>query len=782
LSEAPAQSATPQSVLQRNSTGPEVDALKRQLSMVGFDPGPLGEAFGTRTYRAVVAFQRNEGLEPDGIVGSRTWEALDHAVSTRAARQKGAAKRSATTTLAGDEMTGPSPASRITRTPSVEGVARLAQPMTAAALAKTLWEEHPGYPNRDRAIELLRTSEQNGSAPTRTAVDWVSAVESLLDEHAVGAQPGGLHGRLLIYGLTKVEPELGRLLEADGILDELRTVMTPDPETLFRAPPSASRGGRRADDAKLIADAPADVDLLDREGFATVLARLLRNQRGHSGFGSGPLLVHLYGPWGSGKTSLAGFLRRAFEKPEAISAEGEGVPDPWLFVTFNAWRHQRVAPPWWWLMDAIYHDAVRRSRRDGGLPLRRRIAVWWWRWGLMVLATLAITGLVVLAVAFGVLSIERLTQADNAVKAVLAFVVTAGSAITLFRSTRSSLLVGSPRAASAILRSGGDPFRRVHDRYRALTKRVHRRLIVFVDDLDRCQPNYVVELLEGIQTIFTDVPVTYVVAADREWVGQSFQGQYRDFGDVMSRPGRPMGYLFLEKTFAVSAPLPRPSATAQRRYRDAVLSGRDGGEEPITPEARADAWRLVGSASLDDAMDAVASLDVADGSAGARAVREAAASRVADAIVEGAQDRVLQPYLDLVEENPRTLKRLRNAYAIATVGRVTTGEVESDTNRDGLVRWTILALRWPRLAAYVLEHPEHLADFLPRPGAAGDGNVPVELAALRGDPALTKLLTEPAGEAQVSLVEWVVTEFGRPGVNSDTRFVPSVAPNASQTS
>ena len=759
MSEVPA-SAPTQSVLQRNSNGPEVDELKRQLAIVGFDPEPLGEGFGTRTYRAVVAFQQNEGLPADGVVGSRTWDALEHAISRQAAQSK-SAKQSATTTSAANEMADPSPASRITRSSSVERVARRPRPMTAAELARTLWNDHPDYPSRDRAIELLSASEQDGSATMRTAREWVDAVETLLDEHAMAAAPpGGLHGRLLIYGLTKVDPELGLLLGDHGIIDELRRMITPDPETLFRAPPSPSRRRVRTDDAKLIADGPAEIDLLDREGFATVLARLLRSQREHSGFGSGPLLVHLYGPWGSGKTSLAGFLRRAFEQPAAVSAEGDVAPDPWLFVTFNAWRHQRVAPPWWWLMDAIYHDAVRRGRRDGGLPLRRRIAVWWWRWGLMVLATLGIATLVVLAVVFGVLSIERLTQADDAVKAVLAFLITAGSAITLFRSTRSSLLVGSPRAASAILRSGGDPFRRVHDRYRALTKRVHRRLIVFVDDLDRCQPDYVVELLEGVQTIFTDVPVTYLVAADREWVGQSFQGQYRDFGDVMSRPGRPMGYLFLEKTFAVSAPLPRPSATAQRRYRDAVLTGGGGGEELITPEARADAWRLLGSASLDDAMDAVANLDATDGSAGARAVREAAASRVADAIVEGAQDQVLQPYLDLVEENPRTLKRLRNAYAIATVGRVTTGEVETDSNRDGLVRWTILALRWPRLGAYVLEHPEHLAHFLPRPAEAGDGEVPAELLALRGDPALTRLLTEPAGDEKVSLVEWVVTEFG----------------------
>ena len=281
---------------------------------------------------------------------------------------------------------------------------------------------------------------------------------------------------------------------------------------------------------------------------------------------------------------------------------------------------------------------------------------------------------------------------------------------------------------------------------------------MFVDDLDRCQPAYVVELLEGIQTIFGDIRITFLVAADREWIGESFQRQYGDFADVMGRPGRPMGYLFLEKVFAVSAPLPRPSLAALQRYRAAVLAGRSRMDERITPAARDEAWHQLESVSVDEAVvKAAATKD--DNSVTARAVREAAAAKVADAIQEGEEDPLLQPYLDLVEENPRALKRLRNAYAIATVGRVTAGETATDDDRDGLVRWTILALRWPRLAAYLLEHPKDLACFLPGSREAANGDVPGELAALRGDSALTRLLTEPAGETPSSLASWVVGEF-----------------------
>ena len=143
----------------------------------------------------------------------------------------------------------------------------------------------------------------------------------------------------------------------------------------------------------------------------------------------------------------------------------------------------------------------------------------------------------------------------------IAALATAGGTLyVLYRGARSALMLGSPRAASALLRSGGDPFRRIHDRFQKLADIIDNDMLVFIDNLDRCKPAYVVELLEGIQTIFYDVPVTYLVAANRDWVAHSFEKEYEDFTGVMKNPCRPLGYLFLERTFIASVPVPRPAA------------------------------------------------------------------------------------------------------------------------------------------------------------------------------------------------------------------------------
>lgn len=59
------------------STGPDVRVLQSVLNRMGYNSGAVDGVFGSRTYQAVVAFQRNSGLAADGVVGPATWSVLD---------------------------------------------------------------------------------------------------------------------------------------------------------------------------------------------------------------------------------------------------------------------------------------------------------------------------------------------------------------------------------------------------------------------------------------------------------------------------------------------------------------------------------------------------------------------------------------------------------------------------------------------------------------------------------------------------------------------------------
>ena len=180
------------------------------------------------------------------------------------------------------------------------------------------------------------------------------------------------HGRLeaLLDSAQKENPNNQMLAAA---IEELRPLLVEPPS----APKSTSSMGTVERDTSAASvtgasdavpthfDRPASADELGRQALAEVLADRLRRLRGEDTevprgewATRHALLVHLHAPWGAGKTSLLNLLRQELEVPRDARLLS------WIAVEFDAWEHQRLAPPWWWLLAAI--------RREGAVGLRRR--------------------------------------------------------------------------------------------------------------------------------------------------------------------------------------------------------------------------------------------------------------------------------------------------------------------------------------------------------------------------------------------------------------------------
>src|SRR5581483_4222401 len=110
-----------------------------------------------------------------------------------------------------------------------------------------------------------------------------------------------------------------------------------------------------------------------------------------------------------------------------------------------------------------------------------------------------------------------------------------------------------------------DPLEDVKARFTFLSRHLSP-LAILIDDLDRCRAEYVVELLEGMQTLFVgsrgaDEPkardesrprrasVAYIVAGEQAWICDSYLHVYSEFAETAKEPGRPFGYVFLERAF-----------------------------------------------------------------------------------------------------------------------------------------------------------------------------------------------------------------------------------------
>jgi hypothetical protein len=472
---------------------------------------------------------------------------------------------------------------------------------------------------------------------------------------------------------------------------------------------------RPQDSLPTVADEPASSDALGRATFARVIAGRLRDAYSDAEqFGRGAFMAHIHGPWGAGKSSVLNLLREELERPG----------NAWLVVGFNAWKHHRVRPPWWSLISAVYSSAVRRAAGRRKWHLR-----WiWWSWRLRADWAPVIGAAVVLwaFLSFGPLKI--LPAGNEAVK-VLAPLLAAAAGIYAY--TRL-VFFGSAKAADAYADLKTDPYRPIVSLYCRLIGAAKEPVAVFIDDLDRCESGYVVELLEGIQTLLRSEPAAYVVAADRKWICSAFEKKYADFSATIGEPARPLGYLFLEKIFQISAGLPSLPQDVRASYWRQLISPYEDAEsvDPLTLE---DAEAKVrGERSVEGLQQIIAAAPAAHKTA----LRAAAAIAITrGAAAKGIEHRLLR-FSSFIEANPRAMKRLVNAVGMAQAQAFLEGR---DPPLDTLARWTILELRWPLLAE-CLREDVGLVDRIGSGEALASSGVPPNVLVAAQDRSLRALI------------------------------------------
>jgi hypothetical protein len=321
-------------------------------------------------------------------------------------------------------------------------------------------------------------------------------------------------------------------------------------------------------------------------------------------------------------------------------------------------------------------------------------------------------------------------------KAVLAILAAGAGLVALSRS----LVFGSARAAQAYVDLRSDPLDPIISFFNKLVKTIGRPVVVFVDDLDRCQSKYVVEFLEGIQTLFRTTPITYVVAADRKWICSSFEKEYEVFGKTVGEAARPVGYLFLDKILQVSASVPCLAPEVKRDFWKALLRAgaqNESESQDVTKAAEIEALNQVKARNADtqDALEKM--IEEATKSRDPlkeQAMRAAAAKHITSPKAQHQTEHRLQRFASLLEPNPRAMKRLVNAYGLHQA----THFLESrKVSQEALVLWTIMELRWPLLSDFLAAHPEHCAGL--RAGTVEDG-IPDDLKALYRDDEVKAVL------------------------------------------
>ncbi len=246
-----------------------------------------------------------------------------------------------------------------------------------------------------------------------------------------------------------------------------------------------------------------ELETLDRLGFrseAPVLARLIAMLEPPACFG-------IFGDWGSGKSTMMRAIQGSLE-----AAGGDKV----LAVRFDTWKYDQIQGEE--LLFALLR-AIEVQTNSGAPAWRevRKLALLGGTAGLSTIIRIATAG-----------AVEITESVDTAVKVV-------DRTIDAYGRWTDAAANAEQSFGKAIAQ--------------ALKHNDARRLVVFLDDLDRCLPQSITRLLEKLKNMLLAGEVIFVLGADRSAIVDAICGTYgtsRLFGEryldkitVMSHDLRP---------------------------------------------------------------------------------------------------------------------------------------------------------------------------------------------------------------------------------------------------
>jgi hypothetical protein len=67
-----------------------------------------------------------------------------------------------------------------------------------------------------------------------------------------------------------------------------------------------------------------------------------------------------------------------------------------------------------------------------------------------------------------------------------------------------------------------------------------RRIVLYIDDLDRCEPSKVVEVLQAVNMLLSFRLFVVIVAVDARWLSRSLETKYRELFGSVENDGPPI--------------------------------------------------------------------------------------------------------------------------------------------------------------------------------------------------------------------------------------------------
>ncbi len=312
---------------------------------------------------------------------------------------------------------------------------------------------------------------------------------------------------------------------------------------------------KRSTTPTCLSDNETKVDLLNNEAIAATIIKLFLEHPDR------PVTIGVYGDWGAGKSSVLEMIDAGLEAQDGV-----------LCLKFNGWRFQGFEDAKIALLEGIVNGLIDKRpalakaaatvkavfRRIDWLKVAKKAGG---------LAFTAFTGIPVLQIQTVLSTFETMFR-DPAQRPTQEKIEAA------FDEAHSLL---KPESPSKNVPEEIGEFRKAFD---DLIKEAKvDRLVVLIDDLDRCLPDTAIETLEAVRLFVFTSRTAFVVAADEAMIEYAVRKHFPDLPDTTG----PQTYArnYLEKLIQIPFRIPALGVTETRIYVTLLLVGAELGEDDV---------------------------------------------------------------------------------------------------------------------------------------------------------------------------------------------------------
>ncbi len=471
-------------------------------------------------------------------------------------------------------------------------------------------------------------------------------------------------------------------------------------------------------DNSAISDQPSTSDELGRRPYAKALARLVLHEQTVP-----PLSIGIHGPWGKGKSSFMEQIAKELEREEKEAQQKDVCPKTRLVtVNFNAWSYDDATEVWAGLLNKVSAKIERKLGHLGVLranlwhAITKRTTELLWAVALPIfvfLTTVAIGWLLgVNGVEFLNNVISRQATQGDLEKALLPLLGGAGSLLFLLKRLATVTQPVSVRIANfAKLPSYSQELGFQHVvikdleflRDALLARHPLARVVVFIDDLDRCSEERIMDILQAIILVLARAKFFVFLGIDTDMLYRAINKRYTTAGKP---PAKTFAREYLKKILQLSFHLPEIEQPERENLLDALFS-----EE--TAKAFAEMQEETGKKQDLEAHGT----DLPPLSVDLSLLRDVHVSlrkeppptpeeMVRDTVHEL---NAFRDYQGCLDDNPREIKRAVNIHRLMKlmmqIHGVPGGGLTAQRQRQ-LVRWVLFCTNWPSLITRALKLAE----------------------------------------------------------------------------